>query len=215
MNKQLTKIDELITWLEGNAPEDACVLLMAMADTPVSDSVEGKAVERQVEIKTYIEGYDEDLSEMLIAKMIAIPLLRQVFSEALAEQEVVITPEALLKWRDKNKYDLKFELLDLPTEDQATIEGEPAEYIRKIQDFCVWMNAKPSRNLSLLMLAQDELNSAKTTFAMGFAPDLSVLIAKEMKDNYGFRTVVESAMYGLETKASFPEFMAWKESLKK
>lgn len=215
MNKQLTKIDELITWLETNAPEDACILLMAMADTPAPEPTEGKTAERQVEIKTFIEGYDEDISAMLVAKMIAIPLLRQVFAEALAEQHVTIDAEGLLKWREKNKYDLKFDLVELPAEDEPSLEGEPAEYIRKIQEFCVWMNAKPSRNLSLLVLAQDELNSGKTTFAMGFAPDLAILIAKEMTENYGFRTVVESALYTLETRAGYPEFLAWKESLKK
>ncbi|MEG0950006.1 MAG: hypothetical protein RR212_12860 [Bacteroidales bacterium] len=215
MNKQLTKIDELINWLDTNAPEDACVLLLAMADMPPAESADGTPGERRVEIKSFIEGYDEDLSAMLINKMISIPLLQQVFVEALGQQGVQIDTEALLKWRDKNKYDLKFDLLDLPTEDTPTLEGEPAEYIRRVQDFCLWMNEKPSRNLTLLLLAQDELNSSKTTFAMGFAPDLSILLSKEMKDNYGFRTVVESALYGMETRAGFAEFMAWKDSLKK
>lgn len=215
MNKQLNKIDELISWLDGNAPEDACVLLLAMADLPPVETAEGNPGDRRVEIKSFIEGYDEDLSLMLIHKMISIPLLRQVFAEALGQQGVKIDASALLKWRDKNKYDLKFEPIELPAEEQPTLEGEPAEYIRKVQDFCVWMNEKPSRNLTLLLLAQDELNSAKTTFAMGFAPDIAILIDREMKENYGFRTVVEAALYGLETRAGYAEFMAWKESLKK
>lgn len=215
MNKQLNKIDELISWLEGNAPEDACVLLLAMSDVASTEAAEGNATDRRVEIKSFIEGYDEDLSLMLVHKMISIPLLRQVFAEALGQQGVKIDAAALLKWRDKNKYDLKFEQVELPTEDQPTLEGEPAEYIRQIQDFCVWMSEKPSRNLTLLLLAQDELNSAKTTFAMGFAPDIAILLDREMKENYGFRTVVESALYCLETRAGFAEFMAWKDSLKK
>ena len=37
MNKQLKKIDELITWLEQNAPEDACVIIIAMSENQESD----------------------------------------------------------------------------------------------------------------------------------------------------------------------------------
>lgn len=215
MNKQLTKIDEMIAWLDENAPEDACILLMAMADVPAENAEGAETTDRAVQIKSLIEGYDEDLANMLIRKMVAIPLLRQVFTEALAQNGVKPEPQLLLKWREKNKYDLKFDPIVLPQEDEPAGEGEPAEYIRRIQEFCMWMNEKPSRNLTLLMLAQDEQNSPKTTFAMGFAPDLSILLAKEMKDNYGFRTVAESALYGLETSAGFAEFMAWRDSLKK
>lgn len=214
MNKQLTKIDELISWCETNAPEDACIILMAMADMPVAVETEGKSANRQVEIKTYIEGFDESISEMLVRKMIAIPLLRQVFVEALSQEGVSVDVNAFLKWREKNKYDLHFEPIELPGAEQPVLEGEPQEYIQKIQEFCVWMNAKPSRNITMLVLAQDDLNSEKTTFAMGFAPDLSIMLAKELKENYGFRQVMESAIYALETRASYEEFLAWKKSLK-
>lgn len=213
MNKQLNKIEETIAWLEANAPEDACVILMSMAaDGSSSDS---EANEKKVELKTYIEGYDEDLSVMLIKKMIAIPLLRQVLAEAFAQGGGELDTDAFLKWRDKNKYDTKFELLDLSGEPGETVQGEAQEYIRVIQDFCVWMSEKPSRNLTLLTLAWDELNSEKTTFAMGFAPDLSIMLAREIQENYEFRQIVESALYGIENHASYPEFKAWKESLKK
>lgn len=213
MNKQLNKIEETIAWLEANAPEDACVILMSMAaDASSSDS---EANEKKVELKTYIEGYDEDLSAMLIKKMIAIPLLRQVLAEAFSQGGGELDTEAFLKWREKNKYDMKFELLDLSGEPGETLPGEAEEYIRVIQEFCVWMSEKPSRNLTMLTLAWDELNSEKTTFAMGFAPDLSIMLAREIQENYEFRQIVESALYGIEAQASYPELKAWKESLKK
>ena len=217
MNKQLNKIDETISWLENNAPEDACVILMSMSEDVSSENEEAKTdtTEKKVELKTYIEGYDEDLNAMLIKKMIMIPLLHQVFVEALGQAGVKIDVENFLKWREKNKYDLKFDLLDLSQEPGETLPGEPEEYIKVIQDFCIWMNEKPSRNLTLLTLAWDELNSGKTTFAMGFAPDLAIMLAKEMQDNYGFKRVVESAIYGLEAQTTFEEFEAWKEYLKK
>ena len=180
MNKQLNKIDELITWLEQNAPEDACVLLLAMSE---SAEAEPDAQQRKLDVKTYIDGYDETISEMLVKKMVLIPLLKQVFAEAMFQVDAKVDIEAFLKWREKNKYDNKFDPIDLdPTiiheEGETQTENEaqdPQEYIKKIQDFCVWMNEKPSRNLTLLLLAQDELNSEKTTFAMGFAPDISSL----------------------------------------
>ncbi len=221
MNKQLNKIDELITWLEQNAPEDACVILLAMSENQESDPA---AAERKLDVKTYIDGYDQAISEMLVKKMILIPLLKQVFVEALFQVDVKIDTEDFLKWREKNKYDNKFEPLDLeaPAEEGEEEEGgeakeapQPEEYIRRIQEFCVWMNEKPSRNLTLILLAQDELDSEKTTFAMGFAPDISSLVGNEMKENYGLRVIVEGAIMAVEAKASYPEFLEWKKTLKK
>ncbi|MEG1615657.1 MAG: hypothetical protein RR202_00720 [Bacteroidales bacterium] len=215
MNKQLAKIDETISWLEENAPEDACVILMAMAENPSDDDHKSTVSEKSVEIKTYIEGYDEDLSGMLVKKMIQIPLLRQVLLEALGQVGVEPDFDGFLKWREKNKYDLKFEALDISESSVEPQEGEPEAYIRVIQEFCVWMNAKPSRNLTLLTLASDELNSERTTFAMGFAPDLSVMLAKELQENYGFRNIMESALIGLEAAATYEEYAAWKDFMKK
>lgn len=225
MNKQLTKIDETVSWLEENAPEDACVILMSMAEAPVEADLSGKDAtkeenkeavkeEKKVELKTYIEGYEEDLIGMLIKKMIMVPLLRQVFAEALGQVGVKTDFEGFAKWREKNKYNNKFDILDL-SENLDPVEGEPEPYIRVIQDFCVWMNEKPSRNLTLLTLAWDELNSERTTFAMGFAPDIAIMLAKEMTDNYSFRVIVETALYGIEFAATPEEVKAWKDTLKK
>ncbi|MDO5570493.1 MAG: hypothetical protein Q4F97_03385 [Bacteroidales bacterium] len=214
MNKQIQKIDETIAWLEANAPEDACVILMAIADVNKTDEKTSDGL-KKVELKTYIDGYDQDLSEMLIKKMVDIPLLKQVFSEALAAAGRKIDFTDYDKWKDKNKYDLKFEPLDLDAFKCETLEGEPAEYIKVIQDFCIWMNAKPSRNLNLLVLASDELNSEKTTFAMGFAPDLVVMLTKEFESNYGFINIAESAFYALDRNASYEEYLAYRDSLKK
>ena len=216
MNKQLQKIDETIQWLENNAPEDACVMIMAMAEDSATEPAENnQTADRKVELKTYIEGYDPMISEMLVKKMIAIPLLKQVFTEALNNVNVVPDYIAFDKWREKNKYDSAFDPLDLSEESLKPIEGEVAPYIKQVQDFCLWMNAKPSRNMTVLALADDELNSEKTTFAMGFAPDMTVMLVKEMTDNYGFRSVLESAMFGIDRQASYEEYTAWKDSLKK
>ena len=213
MNKQLTKINELIDWLDANAPEDACVMLLAMSEQPLAEGQ--SAEERRMEMCTYMEGFDGDLADMLVKKFVAIPLLKQVFAEAVARLGVKIEPEMLQKWREKVKYDLKFDPIELPEADLPTLEGEPAEHIKRIQEFCLWMAEKPSRNLTLLVLAQDELNSPKTTFAMGFAPDIAVLLERQMKENYGLLTVAEAALYALETRAGYDEFMAWKDSRKK
>ena len=106
MNKQIAKIDELLNWLEANAPEDACIVFLAMFDNQSNDT---SSTERKLDVKTYIDGYDQAISAMLVRKMHDIPLLLQVFNEALAQVGVKPDIEALLKWREKNKYDNKFE----------------------------------------------------------------------------------------------------------
>jgi hypothetical protein len=213
MNKQLTKIDEMIDWLDANAPEDACVVLLAMSEQPLAEGQ--TADERRMETRSFMEGYDAALADMLVKKLTLIPLLKQIFTEALGRLGVKIEPEALLKWRDKVKYDLHFDLEELPTEEQPTLPGEPEPYIAKMQEFAAWMSEKPSRNLTVLALAQDDLNSPRTTLAMGFAPDLVVLLEREMRENYGLQTVVEAALYTLETRAGYEEYTAWKEGKKK
>ena len=215
MNKQINKIDEFINWLEQNAPDDACIIFLAMFENP---AVEQKTDERALEVKTYVDGYDAEISKMLVRKMHDIPLLVQVFNEALFQVGVKLDYDNFLKWREKNKYDNQFDPFDLETsgsDEEVSENAEPEEYIKKVQEFSVWMNEKPSRNMTLLLLAQDQLNSPKTTFAMGFAPDISNLVANELKENYGLRSILESAMFAMEHKASFEEFQTWKDSLKK
>ena len=151
-------------------------------------AVEQKTDERALEVKTYVDGYDAEISKMLVRKMHDIPLLVQVFNEALFQVGVKLDYDNFLKWREKNKYDNQFEPFDLETsgsDEEVSENAEPEEYIKKVQEFSVWMNEKPSRNMTLLLLAQDQLNSPKTTFAMGFAPDISNLVANELKENYG------------------------------
>lgn len=216
MNKQLIKIDETIEWLEANASENACVVLMAMADTDIEDgTVAAESLLKSVELKTLIEGYDEDLYLMLVKKMVDVPLLKQVFTEALAHLDIKLEIEEFTKWRDKNKYDNPYKPFVVSEADNEPVEGEPEEYILKVQEFCTWMSEKPSRNLTVLLLAMDDLNSAHTTFAMGYAPDMAIMVSKEIQDNYGFRTMMEYALYTIELEASYDEILDWKEYNKK
>ena len=71
MNKQILKIEETIDWLEKNSPDDASIIIMAMSDLP-QDSETPIIEKRNVELKTFIQGYDEDISYMLVQKMINI-----------------------------------------------------------------------------------------------------------------------------------------------
>ncbi len=225
MNKQLIKIDDTIKWLEANVSEDSCVLIMAMAeetepkreesDEASDESADADSYARKVELKTFIEGYDEDLSIMLAKKMVLIPLFSEIFTDALSKLNISIDLDSFDKWRAKNKYDNHFDVLDINEDSVKPIEGDIQEYVKVMQEFCVWMNAKPSRNLTLLAFADDDLNSEKTTFAMGFPPDISIMLSKEFADNKGFCEVVESSIYAKEKGATFEEFKEWKKSIKK
>ncbi len=216
MNKQIAKIEEYIAWYDTQElSEEACVLFIAMFDDP---KVEADATQevRKVEIRSHVEGYDEELSRMLVRKMIDVPLLKQVFLESLQQVDVSLAYDDFLKWRQRSKYDQIFPLAELP--DAAALEvkeGETAAYVKQTQEFCEWMSAKPSRNLSLLLLVQDELNSPKTTFAMGYPPEIATMIAKELKENYPLIQVIEAAMFMLDQQATVEEFAAWKDYLKK
>ena len=216
MNKQIAKIEEYIAWYETQElPEEACVLFIAMFDEQQAESDTALDM-RKVEIRAHIEGFDEELSSMLVRKMIDVPLLKQVFLESFQQIGLVLPYEDFLKWRQKNKYDQAFELFVLPNAAElAALDGEAAAYVKHTQEFCEWMSAKPSRNLSLLLLVQDELNSPKTTFAMGYAPEIATMIAKEMKENYPLIQVVEAALFMLDQQVSAEEFAAWKDYLKK
>ena len=148
--------------------------------------------------------------------MVAIPILHQIFIDALSRMNVNIDLDAFDKWREKNKYDgEKYEILKFDEESILPYEGEPEDYIKVIQEFCIWMNEKPSRNLTLLVFADDEINSVKTSFAMGDTHDFSIMLSKEFADNWGFCEFVESSIYAFDRGATFDEFKEWKKSLKK
>ena len=168
MKKQWIKLEETRKWLESNAPEDASILIMGRADEAnKKEEYEKQNFTRRVELKTFIEGDDDGISVMLAKKMVAIPILHQIFIDALSRMNVNIDLDAFDKWREKNKYDgEKYEILKFDEESILPYEGEPEDYIKVIQEFCIWMNEKHSRNLTLLVFADDEINSVITSFAM-------------------------------------------------
>ena len=217
MNKQIAKIDELIGWFDANeAPENISVVFLAMVDANVDDTEAKDNDTRQVTIKSMMEGFDDEICGLLVNKMIDLPVLRQVFDEALKTLDSTPNYVDFVKWREKKKYDNPYEPMTLPTVDELKpIEGEPVEHIKKLQEFCEWISAKQSRNMTMLLLAKDELNSAKTTMAMGYAPEIVTMLAKEMQENYNFLQVVIASMFALDQNASFEEYSEWKEYSKK
>ncbi len=217
MNKQIAKIDELIEWFDTNeAPENISVVFLAMVDEDAENADAKEADTRQVTIKSMMEGFDDEICDLLVNKMIDLPVLRQVFDEALKTLDATPNYVDFVKWREKKKYDNPYEPIVLPTEDDLRPkEGEPIEHIKKLQEFCGWISEKQSRNLTMLLLAKDELNSPKTTMAMGYAPEIVTMLSREMQENYNFLQVVIASMYVLDQKASFEEYSEWKEFSKK
>ncbi len=217
MNKQIAKIDELIEWFDTNeAPENISVVFLAMVDADADNAEANQADTRQVTIKSMMEGFDDEICDLLVNKMIDLPVLRQVFDEALKTLDATPNYVDFVKWREKKKYDNPYDQIVLPTEeDLRPKEGEPVEHIKKLQAFCEWISEKQSRNLTMLLLAKDELNSPKTTMAMGYAPEIVTMLSREMQENYNFLQVVIASMYVLDQKASFEEYSEWKEFSKK